>query len=94
MYEEGCVRRVEPAIKNLATQMEMKPNKNRWGNSLSDASYRNLGMVLNGQGSGHHRHPLGDTPCHDLDVVSSEQRSGRRFLSGALHWCLGVVTNV
>jgi hypothetical protein len=32
--------------------------------------------------------------CRDLDTVSSEQGSGRRFLSGALHRRLGVVTNV
>jgi hypothetical protein len=49
-------------------------------------------MVLNGQGLG--RHPLGGVPCCDLDAVSSEQGSGRRFLSGALHWRPGVVTNV
>jgi hypothetical protein len=30
----------------------------------------------------------------DLDAVSSEQGSSRRFLSGALHRCPGVVTNV
>ena len=40
-------------------------------------------MVLNGQGPG--RHPLGDAPCRDLGMVSSEQGSGRRFLSGTLH---------
>ena len=32
--------------------------------------------------------------CRDLDTVSSEQGSGRRFLSGALHRRLSVVTNV
>jgi hypothetical protein len=32
--------------------------------------------------------------CRDLDVVSSEQGSGRRFLSGALHRHPGVVANV
>jgi len=30
-------------------------------------------------------------PCLDLDTVSSEQGLGRRFLSGALHRCLGVL---
>jgi hypothetical protein len=40
-------------------------------------------MLLNGQGPG--RHPLGGAPCRDLDAVSSEQGSGHRFLSGALH---------
>jgi hypothetical protein len=49
-------------------------------------------MVLNGQGPGHH--PLGVTSCRDLDAVSSEQGSGRRFLSGTLHRRPGVVTNV
>ena len=45
-------------------------------NPLSDAPYRNPGMVLNGQGPG--RHPR-DAPCRDLGMVSSEQGSGRRF---------------
>jgi hypothetical protein len=49
-------------------------------------------MVSNGQGPG--RHPLGGTPCRDLYAVSSEQGSGCRFLSGALHRRPGVVTNV
>ena len=40
-------------------------------------------MVLNGQGPG--RHPLG--------VVSNEQGSDRRFLSGALHRRPSVVKN-
>ena len=39
------------------------------------------------------RHPLGDAPCRDLGMVSSEQGSGRRFLSGALHRRPGVVKN-
>jgi hypothetical protein len=92
-YKEGCVRRGEPAIKNLATQMEMKPNRKSLGrNPLSEAPYRNPGMVLNGQGTG--RHPLGGAPCRDLDAVSSEQGSSPCFLSGALHRCPDVVTNV
>jgi hypothetical protein len=49
-------------------------------------------MVLNGQGRG--RHPLGGASCRDLDAVSSEQGSGRRFLSGTLHQRPSVVTNV
>ena len=48
-------------------------------------------MVLNGQGPG--RHPLGDAPCRDLGKVSSEQGSGRRFFSGALHRRPDVVKN-
>ena len=48
-------------------------------------------MVLNGQEPG--RHPLGDAPCRDLGMVSSEQGSGRCFLSGALHQRPGVVKN-
>jgi hypothetical protein len=50
-------------------------------------------MVLNGQGKGR-TPPLGGASCRDLDAVSSEQGLGHRFLSGALHRCLGVVTNV
>jgi hypothetical protein len=49
-------------------------------------------MVLNGQGPG--CHPLGGASCRDMNAVSSEQGSSRRFLNGALHRCLGVVTNV
>jgi hypothetical protein len=64
--------------------MEMEPNRKPLGcNALRDASYRNRSMLLNGQGPG--RHPLGGAPCRDLDAVSSEQGSGHRFLSGALH---------
>jgi hypothetical protein len=39
-------------------------------NPLNDAPYRNLGMVLNGQGPG--RHPLSDAPYLDLDTVLNE----------------------
>jgi hypothetical protein len=68
--------------------MKMKPHEKSLGrNPLSDASYRNPGMVLNGQGPGHH--PLGDAPYLDLD----EQGSGCRILSDALHRRLGVVKN-
>ena len=80
--EEGCDRRGEPTL-NLAILMEMKPERKPLGrNPLSDVPYRNPGMVLNGQG-----------PCRDLGMVSSEQGSGRRFLSGALHRRPGVVKN-
>jgi hypothetical protein len=66
--------------------------KNRLGhNPLSDAPYRNPGMVLNGQGSG--RHPLGGTSYLDLDTMLSEQGSGRRILNDALHRLPGVVKN-
>ena len=89
--EEGCDRRGEPTL-NLAILMKMKPERKSLGrNPLSDAPYRNPGMVLNGQGPG--RHPLGDAPCRDLGMVSSEQGSSRRFLSGALHQRSGVVKN-
>jgi hypothetical protein len=72
--------------------MEMKPHEKLLRrNPLSDALYQNLGMVLNGQGSG--RHPLGDAPYLDLDTVLNEQVSGRRILSDALHRCPGVVKN-
>ena len=70
--------------KNLGTLMEMKPKRIPLGrNPLSDASCRNLGIVLNEQGPGHH--PC-DAPYHDLGTVSSEQGSGRRTLSGTPHW--------
>ena len=69
--------------KNLATFMEMKHKRIPLGrNPLSDAPYRNPGMVLNEQG-----------PYHDLGTVSSEQGSGRRILSGAPHRRPGVVQN-
>ncbi|AQK49513.1 Retrovirus-related Pol polyprotein LINE-1 [Zea mays] len=72
--------------------MEMKPQRKSLGrNPLSDAPYRNSGMVLNEQGSG--RHPLSDALSLDLEPVISEQGSGRRILSGALHQRPGVVEN-
>jgi hypothetical protein len=72
--------------------MEMKPHEKSLGrNPLSDTSYRNPGMVLNGQGPG--RHPLGDATYLDLDTVLNEQGSGRRILSDALHHHPGVVKN-
>ena len=80
--KEGCDRRGEPTL-NLAILIEMKSERKPLErNPLSDAPYRNPGMVLNGQGPG--RHPR-DAPCRDLGMVSSNQGSGRRFLSGALH---------
>ena len=82
--EEGCDSRGESTL-NLAILMEMKPERKPLGcNPLSDAPYRNPGMVLNGEGSG--RHPLGDVSCCD-----HEEGSGRRFLSGMLHRRPGVV---
>ena len=78
--------------KNPATLMEMKPKRTSLGrNPLSDAPYRNPGVVSNGQGPG--RHPLGVAPYLDLDTVISEQGSGRRILSDALHRRPGVVKN-
>jgi hypothetical protein len=72
--------------------MKMKPLEKSLGrNPLSDASYRNPGMVLNGQGSG--RHPLVDVPYLDLDTVLNEQGSSHRILSDALHRRPGVVKN-
>jgi hypothetical protein len=61
-------------------------------NPLSDALYRNLGMVLNGQGSG--RIPLGNTSCRGLGTMLSEQGLSHHFLSGALHRSPGVVKSV
>ena len=48
-------------------------------------------MVLNGQGPG--RHPPNGVSYRDLGTMISEQRSGRRSLSGALHLRPGVVKN-
>jgi hypothetical protein len=49
----------------------MKPQENLLGrNPLSDALYRNPGMVLNGQGSD--RHPIGGASYLDLDTVLNE----------------------
>ncbi|ONM58670.1 Retrovirus-related Pol polyprotein LINE-1 [Zea mays] len=70
----------------------MKPQRKPLGrNPLSDAPYRNPGMVLNEQGPG--RHPSSDALSLDLESVISEQGSGRRILSGALHRRPGVVKN-
>jgi hypothetical protein len=70
----------------------MKPHEKSLGcNPLSDAPYRNPGMVLNGQGPG--RHPLGGVPYLDLDTVLNEQGLGRRILSDALHRRPDVVKN-
>jgi hypothetical protein len=66
--------------------------ENHWGcNPLSDASYQNPGMVLNGEGSGYH--PLGGASYLDLDTVLNEQGSGHRILSDALHSRPSVVKN-
>jgi hypothetical protein len=51
--------------------MKMKPHEKSLGrNPLSDALYRNPGMVLNGQRPG--RHLLGDALYLDLDTVLNE----------------------
>jgi hypothetical protein len=60
-------------------------------NPLSDASYRNPGIVLNGQGPG--RHPLGDASYLNLDTVLSEQGLGLHILSDVLHRRSSVVKN-
>jgi hypothetical protein len=66
----GCVSFGEPTT-ILSIFMEMKPHeKTLERNPLSDAPYRNPGMVLNGQGPGHH--PLGDAPYLDLDMMLNE----------------------
>jgi hypothetical protein len=65
-----CVRFEEPTT-ILAISMKMKPHGKSLGrNPLSDAPYRNPGMVLNGQGLG--RHSLGGMPYLDLDTVLNE----------------------
>jgi hypothetical protein len=72
--------------------MEMKSHEKSLGrNPLSDAPYRNPGMVLNGQGLD--RHPLSDVPYLDLDTVLNEQGLGRHILSDTLHRRPGVVKN-
>jgi hypothetical protein len=72
--------------------MEMKPHEKSLGrNPLSDAPYRNPGMVLNGQGLG--RYPFGDAPYVDLNTVLNEQGLSHRILSDALHRRPGVVKN-
>jgi hypothetical protein len=72
--------------------MEMKPHEKSLGrNPLSDTPYRNLCVVLNGQGPG--RRLLGGVPYLDLDTVLSEQGSGHRIFSDALHRHPGVVKN-
>jgi hypothetical protein len=72
--------------------MKMKPHEKSLGhNPLSDASYRNPGMVLNGQGPD--RHLLGGASYLDLDTVLSKKGSGRHVFSDALHRCPGVVKN-
>jgi hypothetical protein len=78
--------------KKSATLMEMKTIRNSLGcNPLSDALHRNPGVVLNGQGPGHH--PLRGTSYHDPGTMISEQGSGHRSLCGALHLRPGVVKN-
>jgi hypothetical protein len=87
----GCVRFGKPTT-ILAIFMEMKPHEKLLRrNSLSDAPYRNPGMMLNGQGPG--RHPLGDASYLDLDTVLNEQGSDHRILSDTLHRRPGVVKN-
>jgi hypothetical protein len=87
----GCVRLGE-ATTILIISMEIKPHRKSLGhNPLSDAPYRNPGMVLNGKGSG--RHPLGGAPYLDLDTMLSEQGSSCRILSDTLHRRPSVVKN-
>jgi hypothetical protein len=70
--------------------MKMKSHRKALGrNPFSDTSYRNPGMMLNGQWPG--RHPLGGAPYLDLDTVLSEQGSDHHILNDALHRCPGVV---
>jgi hypothetical protein len=72
--------------------MKMKPHEKSLGrNPLSDAVYRNPGMVLNGQEPD--RHPFGDAPYLNLDTVLNEQGWGRRILRDAVHRRPGVVKN-
>jgi hypothetical protein len=66
----GYIRIVESTT-ILVIFIKMKPHGKLLGcNSLSDVSYRNPSMMLNGQWSG--RHPLGDTSYLNLDMVLNE----------------------
>jgi hypothetical protein len=63
----------------LPISMEMKPHGKSLGhNPLSDAPYRNTGIVLNGQGPS--RHPLGD---RNPGIVLNGQGLSRHPLGGA-----------
>jgi hypothetical protein len=67
----GCVRLDEPTT-ILTIFMEMKPYEKSLGrNPLSNASYQNPGMVLNGQGPRHHS--LDGTSYLNLDTMLNEQ---------------------
>jgi hypothetical protein len=86
-----CVRFGEPTT-ILAIFIKIKSHEKSLGrNPLTDASYRNPGMMLNGQGPD--RHPLSDASYLDLDTSLNEQGSGHRILSDALHRRSGVVKN-
>jgi hypothetical protein len=55
----------------LVIFIDIKPHKKILGHKPpSDTSYQNPGMVLTGQGPG--RHPLGDAPYLDLDMLLNE----------------------
>jgi hypothetical protein len=65
-----CVR-FDESTTILAIFIEIKPYEKSLGcNPLNDVSYRNPGMVLNGQESS--RHPIGDVSYLDLDTVLNE----------------------
>jgi hypothetical protein len=67
----SCVRFGEPT-NILVISMKMKSHEKSLGrNPLIDMPYRNLVIVLNGQGPD--RHPLGDMSYLDLDTILSEQ---------------------
>lgn len=77
---------------NRATLIEMKCKRFSLGrNILSDALHRNVGVVSNGQGSGHH--PPSGVSYRDLDKVASGRGLGHRILSDALHRRPGIVEN-
>jgi hypothetical protein len=63
-----------------ALHFHSEPHEKLLGcNPLSDAPYRNMGMVLNREGPG--RHPFGGLPYFDLNTVLNEQGSDRRIAS-------------
>jgi hypothetical protein len=86
-----CVRLDNP-ITILAISIKMKQHKKLLEcNLFSDASYQNLGMMLNRQEPGHH--PLGDASYLDLDTMLNEKGLNHHILSDALHRHSGVVKN-
>jgi hypothetical protein len=70
----------------LAILVEIISKRNLLGhNFLSDVSYQNMGIVLNGQGLDHH--PLVDAPCRNLGTVVSKDRVKDRVGTSLVAQC-------